>query len=311
MNREYVSERHANCSAAHHRRDRGRGRRRSAHPAGSAPAGRGPAPRAGREPRHDRPVRPRTGGALGLRHGRDTRCRRRGARRGAERELAEARAFWAAQEARDASDAPSLLGLPDSELFMPRESDFLTLEPWSRSPRRASTPTSTRVTRPNWPRPVAVTLAPGLHPGPVTRRERPRAHGVLPGGARRVPHGAGRRPPRPARHPRRLRLRRRYDPVHDPGHRETAERLAAALRAGETPVLLGGSGVSGAYALTFACGEESIYILADRVIASCRSCRALYRLHTPALFCASSTNINASASSPRSSGRPPNHAPRR
>ena len=53
-----------------------------------------------------------------------------------------------------------------------------------------------------------------------------------------------------------------------PGHRETAERLAEALRAGDAPVLLGGSGVSGAYALTFACGEESVYILADRVIAS-------------------------------------------
>ena len=35
-----------------------------------------------------------------------------------------------------------------------------------------------------------------------------------------------------------------------PGHRETAERLSAALRAGETPVLLGGSGISGAYTLT-------------------------------------------------------------
>lgn len=46
-----------------------------------------------------------------------------------ERELAEARAFWAAQEARDASDTPSLLGLPDSELFMPRQSDFMGLEP--------------------------------------------------------------------------------------------------------------------------------------------------------------------------------------
>jgi hypothetical protein len=53
-----------------------------------------------------------------------------------------------------------------------------------------------------------------------------------------------------------------------PGHRETAERLADALRAGRTPVLLGGSGVSGAYSLTFACGDESVYILADRVIAS-------------------------------------------
>jgi hypothetical protein len=37
---------------------------------------------------------------------------------------------------------------------------------------------------------------------------------------------------------------------------------------GETPILLGGSGVSGAYALTFGCGEENVYVLADRVIAS-------------------------------------------
>ncbi|WP_165985536.1 hypothetical protein [Streptomyces sp. YIM 98790] len=53
-----------------------------------------------------------------------------------------------------------------------------------------------------------------------------------------------------------------------PGHRETAERLADALRAGTPPVLLGGSGVSGAYALTFACGEESVYLLADRVVTA-------------------------------------------
>ncbi|BFO22174.1 hypothetical protein SHKM778_85620 [Streptomyces sp. KM77-8] len=46
-----------------------------------------------------------------------------------ERELAEARAFWAAQEARDASDHPSLLGLADSELFLPRQADFAGLEP--------------------------------------------------------------------------------------------------------------------------------------------------------------------------------------
>lgn len=53
-----------------------------------------------------------------------------------------------------------------------------------------------------------------------------------------------------------------------PGHRETAELLAGSLRAGEAPVLLGGSGVSGAYALTFSCGEDNVYLLADRVIAS-------------------------------------------
>lgn len=45
-----------------------------------------------------------------------------------ERELAEARAFWAAQEARD-TEVPTLLGLPDSELFLPRQSDFVGLEP--------------------------------------------------------------------------------------------------------------------------------------------------------------------------------------
>ncbi|MFE0084034.1 hypothetical protein, partial [[Kitasatospora] papulosa] len=47
-----------------------------------------------------------------------------------ERELAEARAFWAAQEARDAADAPSLLGGlgDDIPFFMPRQSDFTGLE---------------------------------------------------------------------------------------------------------------------------------------------------------------------------------------
>jgi HAMP domain-containing protein len=53
-----------------------------------------------------------------------------------------------------------------------------------------------------------------------------------------------------------------------PGHRETAEVLTAALERGESPVLLGGSGVSGGYALTFTYGTESVYILADRVVAS-------------------------------------------
>jgi hypothetical protein len=53
-----------------------------------------------------------------------------------------------------------------------------------------------------------------------------------------------------------------------PGHRETSQRLASAVRSGEPPVLLGGSGVSGAYALTFGCGEESIYLLADRIVTA-------------------------------------------
>ena len=53
-----------------------------------------------------------------------------------------------------------------------------------------------------------------------------------------------------------------------PGHSETADRLSAALERGEAPILLGGSGISGAYALTFTYGTESVFILADRVVAS-------------------------------------------
>ena len=114
-----------------------------------------------------------------------------------ERELAEARAFWAAQEARDAADAPSLLGLPDSELFLPRQSDFVGLEPLEpaaepgtdvdefvgESPELAAA----RRRHPSHP-----DFVPAQSPG----RERPRTHGRPPGGARRVPHGPGGRPPR-------------------------------------------------------------------------------------------------------------------
>jgi hypothetical protein len=53
-----------------------------------------------------------------------------------------------------------------------------------------------------------------------------------------------------------------------PSQRDAAERLAAAVRSGEPPVLMGGSGVSGAFALTFSCGADSVYLLADRVVAS-------------------------------------------
>ncbi|WP_432052820.1 hypothetical protein [Streptomyces xiamenensis] len=53
-----------------------------------------------------------------------------------------------------------------------------------------------------------------------------------------------------------------------PSQQETAERLAAAVRDGEAPVLMGGSGISGAYALTFACGQDSVYLLADRIVST-------------------------------------------
>ncbi|MET7615818.1 hypothetical protein [Streptomyces sp. NPDC005408] len=199
-----------------------------------------------------------------------------------ERELAEARAFWAAQESRDAADAPSLLGglsAPGDELppfYVPRQADFVGLEAMDfdavealddmadlpevtefaeDSPELAAA----RRRHPSHPDFVPVqTPVVTDHERTVARLEelaetRTELADVRPG-----PLGT-------------LDVYVFADGTTlcmTPGHRETAERLAEALRVGDTPVLLGGSGVSGAYALTFACGEESVYILADRVIAS-------------------------------------------
>ncbi|MFI2204494.1 hypothetical protein ACH47Z_27660 [Streptomyces sp. NPDC020192] len=183
-----------------------------------------------------------------------------------ERELAEARAFWAAQEARDASDAPSLLGLPDTELFLPRQSDFAGLEPVSEpttetdefageSPELAAA----RRRHPSHPDFVPVqSPAVNDHERTVTTLEQLAADRVELADVRPGPLGT-------------LDVYVFADGTTlcmTPGHRETAERLAAAVESGDTPYLLGGSGISGAYTLTFACGEEMVYILADRVIAS-------------------------------------------
>ncbi|SBT91348.1 hypothetical protein GA0115233_102954 [Streptomyces sp. DI166] len=186
-----------------------------------------------------------------------------------ERELAEARAFWAAQEARDASDAPTLLGLGDSELFLPRQADFVGLEPLEpvaepsgdadefagESPELAAA----RRRHPSHPDFVPV-QSPVVndHERTVAALEELAASATELTDVRPGPLGT-------------LDVYVFADGTTlcmTPGHRETAERLAEALRAGETPVLLGGSGISGAYTLTFACGEENVYILADRVIAS-------------------------------------------
>lgn len=186
-----------------------------------------------------------------------------------ERELAEARAFWAAQESRDASDAPSLLGLPDSELFLPRQADFVGLEPLEPvSESSADTDefagdspelAAARRRHPSHPDfvPVASPMV-NDHERTVATLEDLAASGTELADVRPGPLGT-------------LDVYVFADGTTlcmTPGHRETAERLSAALRAGETPVLLGGSGISGAYTLTFACGEENVYILADRVIAS-------------------------------------------
>ncbi|MQT01556.1 hypothetical protein FF041_15480 [Streptomyces jumonjinensis] len=206
-----------------------------------------------------------------------------------ERELAEARAFWAAQESRDAADAPALLGgdtpsaggglgTPGEELpfFVPRQSDFAGLEAMDPdvvevfdepagfadaadvaedSPELAAA----RRRHPSHPDfvPVQTPLITD-HERTVARLEELAAARTELADVRPGPLGT-------------LDVYVFADGTTlcmTPGHRETAERLAEALRSGDVPVLLGGSGISGAYALTFVCGEDTVYILADRVIAS-------------------------------------------
>lgn len=185
-----------------------------------------------------------------------------------ERELAEARAFWAAQEARD-TEVPTLLGLPDSELFLPRQSDFVGLEPLEPVTEPSAdadefagdSPELAAARRRHLSHPDFVPAQSPVandHERTVATLEELAESAVELADVRPGPLGT-------------LDVYVFVDGTTlcmTPGHRETAERLAAALRAGETPFLLGGSGVSGAYTLTFACGQENVYILADRVIAS-------------------------------------------
>lgn len=202
-----------------------------------------------------------------------------------ERELAEARAFWAAQEARDAADAPSLLGGlsglgDDSPVFLPRQVDMVGLEPLlgedlvggtSQSETGGEYPedspelAAARRRHPSHPDFVPVQAShPGAdHERTVSRLEELAQARTALADVRPGPLGT-------------LDVYVFTDGTTlcmTPGHRETAERLADALRSGSAPVLLGGSGISGAYALTFSCGDSedpdsNVYILADRVIAS-------------------------------------------
>ncbi|MFJ3205001.1 hypothetical protein [Streptomyces sp. NPDC086989] len=212
-----------------------------------------------------------------------------------ERELAEARAFWAAQEARDAADASprfagdtptSLLGgLPGlgedvPGVFLPRQADLVGLEPVLGDEAAAGTArpeaggdypedsaelAAARRRHPSHPDFVPVQApAPGAdHERTVSRLEELAEARTALADVRPGPLGT-------------LDVYVFTDGTTlcmTPGHRETAERLAEALRSGTAPVLLGGSGISGAYALTFSCGDaqdpdNNVYILADRVIAS-------------------------------------------
>ncbi|MFF3842465.1 hypothetical protein [Streptomyces sp. NPDC001930] len=211
-----------------------------------------------------------------------------------ERELAEARAFWAAQEARDAADAPSLLGglggpVDDGTFFVPRQADFVGLEAMALEameaeaaaldgadafdaldpvdaldeyPEDSAELAAARRRHPSHPDFVPVqTPVVTDHERTVARLEELADTATALTDVRPGPLGT-------------LDVYVFADGTTlcmTPGHRETAERLAEALRSGRTPVLLGGSGVSGAFALTFSYGEaddENVYILADRVIAS-------------------------------------------
>ncbi|AKH82770.1 hypothetical protein AA958_11600 [Streptomyces sp. CNQ-509] len=209
-----------------------------------------------------------------------------------ERELAEARAFWAEQEARDSIDATPFPGDPvdfGGEVFIPRQADFAgfepLLDPMDRLDRMDPVDRLER-TEPAEPDDVAAADAP---PAEGESAE-------LAAARRRHPSHPDFRPqPAVADHERTVNrledLAAGRTPLTDvrlgplgtldvyvfadgttlclsPGHRDTAERLAEALDGGTEPVLLGGSAISGAFALTFDCAGESVYILADRVIAS-------------------------------------------
>ncbi|WP_128375947.1 hypothetical protein [Streptomyces cavernae] len=186
-----------------------------------------------------------------------------------ERELAEARAFWAAQEARDVADAPSLLGLPEAELFLPRPADFAGLEalepvaepvePADEFAADSPELAAARRRHPSHPDFVPVqSPVVGDHERTVTCLEELAAARTELADVRPGPLGT-------------LDVYVFADGTTlcmTPGHRETAEQLATALRAGQAPALLGGSTIAGAYALTFSCGDHNVYVLADRVIAS-------------------------------------------
>lgn len=213
-----------------------------------------------------------------------------------ERELAEARAFWAAQEARDVADAPSLLGgvtglgedspfdgrndKPDTPtpLFLPRQADFAGIEPLlgTDGPDSLEALDVESVEESELAESAELAAARRRHPSHPDFSPSP-VVGDHERTAARLDALAEDRIPLADVRPGPLGTLDVYVFADDttvcltPGHRETAEVIAEALRSGESPVLLGGSGISGAYALTFAWGEnheESVYVLADRVIAS-------------------------------------------
>ncbi|GAA2059852.1 hypothetical protein GCM10009801_00900 [Streptomyces albiaxialis] len=244
-----------------------------------------------------------------------------------ERELAEARAFWAAQEARDAApengtllaghgteyeiadgdladQLDELLEAYEGELFIPRQPqegpDDADVEAWGEVwdearegawEALAAPEAGTAAPEPEAPEPG--TESPGLA---AARRRHPSHPDFNLNGEPVVPAPAPSSAPTVADHERTVErlaaLAGARTPLADvrpgplgtldvyvfedgttvclsPGHRATSEALSDALRLGEPPVLMGGSGIAGSYALTFGLPNgETAYLLADRVIAS-------------------------------------------
>ncbi|MFF0741047.1 hypothetical protein ACFYVL_11675 [Streptomyces sp. NPDC004111] len=208
-----------------------------------------------------------------------------------ERELAEARAFWAAQEARDAADAPSLLtgfttAEQDSFSYLgPEPADFFEgmddgeLQRMLQAAQaRADAEDAAEAAAEDFPEDSAELAAARRrhpsHPDFVPVRRSAAVAGDDETTLRRLEELAEARVVLSDIRPGPLGTLDMYVFTDGttlgmtPGHRDTAELLGQALRDGNPPVLLGGSSLSGAYALTFSCGEDNVYILADRVIAS-------------------------------------------
>ncbi|MCW2875088.1 hypothetical protein [Actinacidiphila oryziradicis] len=178
-----------------------------------------------------------------------------------ERELSEARAFWAAQEAREGADTP-LLGatgpVPGAE-----HSDYEVLPFGPYLPRQADL---AGLDSGGLPAPAHPSSPDFGFPSPVVANQEQTAERLAELADDGVPLADVRPGPLGT-----LDVYVFADGTTlcmTPGHRETALQLSDALDRGEIPVLLGGSAIAGAYALTFTYGEESVYILADRVVAS-------------------------------------------
>lgn len=210
-----------------------------------------------------------------------------------ERELAEARAFWAAQESRDAAEssarfggepsAAPLVGVTDDlsgeelPFYVPRQSDFVGLESLDPEPvqaleEQAELEIQLREERAELAADLAADLAAvteSAEDSPelaAARRRHPSHPDFVPDRSpvvsdheqtvARLEELASARTALADVRPGPLGTLDVYVFADGttlcvtPGHRETAEQLADALRLGRTPALLGGSTISGAYALT-------------------------------------------------------------